>query len=535
MSSKKRTQAVATAITVAKPTGKAAAKQAVQASSKAATRPTQKSTQKSTAPVFEVHSQLGDDDDEDGAVESDAESQDDEFDEAMQRAAEDSDEGVSSRSSTRPVSAHDGSSSDDVDSEDADDSQDDVEFDTDEDDEAEFSDDDAEHDEESDEPEASEASAASKPISKKSEARTEAVRAAHTTMKRAHMGKAGRLLIRKSGDAPSGVNWAENSDSSEDEHENRIGNVPIEWYAEHDHIGYRVDGSKMTKKTQQDQLDRFLTSIDDPNAKRTVYDEINDRNVVISEEEMRIIQRMRHGKLPGKEFDAFAEFGDWFSSEKEIHPLGNVFEPKARFIPSKHEGRKIYKLVNAIRNGWIKLDEEEDLESAEAKEAKKAEALYLIWDGQAADRNRNAPPPITAPKPKLPGHAESYNPPAEYLPTEEELSAWENMDPEDRPLNFVPQQYDAMRKIPLYPDMLKERFERCLDLYLCPRARRKRLNIDPDSLLPQLPKPAELKPFPTSVAIEYKGHSAAVRTLSVSPTGQWLASGAADGEVQFLF
>ncbi len=44
-------------------------------------------------------------------------------------------------------------------------------------------------------------------------------------MKRAHMGKAGRLLIRRTGDAPAGVNWAENSDSSEDEHDNRIGNV----------------------------------------------------------------------------------------------------------------------------------------------------------------------------------------------------------------------------------------------------------------------------------------------------------------------
>ncbi len=60
------------------------------------------------------------------------------------------------------------------------------------------------------------------------------------------------------------------------------------------------------------------------------------------------------------------------------------------------------------------------------------------------------------------------------------------MDAEDRPLNFVPQQFDAMRKIPLYGDTLKERFERCLDLYLCPRAKRKRMNIDPDSLLPQV-------------------------------------------------
>ncbi len=124
--------------------------------------------------------------------------------------------------------------------------------------------------------------------------------------------------------------------------------------------------------------------------------------VVLSDEEMRIIQRLRHGKYPHAAFDPYEDFNTGFSAEKEIHPLGNVFAPKQRFIPSKHEGRKIYKLVNAIRNGWIKLDEDEP-ESEEAREAKKHAELYLIWsdDGQAADRNRLAPPPITAPKPKV--------------------------------------------------------------------------------------------------------------------------------------
>jgi ribosome biogenesis protein ERB1 len=130
--------------------------------------------------------------------------------------------------------------------------------------------------------------------------------------------------------------------------------------------------------------------------------------VVLSDEEMRIIQRLRHGKYPHAAFDPYEDFNTGFSAEKEIHPLGNVFAPKQRFIPSKHEGRKIYKLVNAIRNGWIKLDDDEP-ESEEAREAKKHAELYLIWsdDGQAADRNRLAPPPITAPKPKVTSRIES--------------------------------------------------------------------------------------------------------------------------------
>jgi hypothetical protein len=55
--------------------------------------------------------------------------------------------------------------------------------------------------------------------------------------------------------------------------------VPLEWYAEHDHIGYRIDGTKLVRKTPQDELDRFLASIDDPNSRRTIYDAINDKQV----------------------------------------------------------------------------------------------------------------------------------------------------------------------------------------------------------------------------------------------------------------
>ena len=43
------------------------------------------------------------------------------------------------------------------------------------------------------------------------------------------------------------------------------------------------------------------------------------------------------------------------------------------------------------------------------------------------------------------------------------------------------------------------RFTRCLDLYLCPRSLKMRMNVDPASLLPQLPNPKDLRPFPTQV------------------------------------
>lgn len=48
---------------------------------------------------------------------------------------------------------------------------------------------------------------------------------------------------------------------------------------------------------------------------------------------------------------------------------------------------------------------------------------------------------------KPPGHAESYNPPAEYLFDDDELKKWESTEAEKRRINFVPQKYDSLRKV----------------------------------------------------------------------------------------
>jgi len=67
---------------------------------------------------------------------------------------------------------------------------------------------------------------------------------------------------------------------------------------------------------------------------------------------------------------------------------------------------------------------------------------------------------------------------------------------------------------------------------MCPRLLRKKVNItDPNVLLPQLPSPNDLKPFPTVVSIEYNFHKCCVRSISVSPCGTYLASGDEDHNV----
>jgi len=142
------------------------------------------------------------------------------------------------------------------------------------------------------------------------------------------------------------------------------------------------------------------------------------------------------------------------------------------------------------------------------------------------------PKPITAPKRDLPGHGESYNPAEEYLFDDKEKAEWEEEDEDEREQNFVPQSFDALRKVPIYENLMKEHFERCLDLYMCPRLFKKKVNIsDPSKLIPELPSPNDLKPFPNRVSIDYTFHTSCVRSLAISPNGLWLASGDEDSNV----
>ena len=155
---------------------------------------------------------------------------------------------------------------------------------------------------------------------------------------------------------------------------------------------------------------------------------------------------------------------------------------------------------------------------------------YDIWANEEArvDHIMHIP----APKLPAPGFGESYHPPPEYLPDEVEKKTWEDADLEDREKEYLPTDHDSLRKVPGYDNFVKEKFERCLDLYLAPRVRRSKMHIDPESLLPKLPSPEELRPFPTTCGIIYRGHKGRVRSVAVDPGGLWLATGGDDGTVR---
>ena len=314
------------------------------------------------------------------------------------------------------------------------------------------------------------------------------------------------------------------SDDSDAEAANTIGNIPLTYYDEYPHIGYDINGKKIMRPAKGEALDALLDSIDIPKGWTGLTDPETGKPLNLSDEELDVLKRLTRNEVVEDGYDPYPEMVAYFSGREEIMPLSAAPEPKRRFVPSKHEAKRVMKIVKAIREGRIqpyKPPEEQEEEE---------EIHYDVW----ADEKPRPEHSMHIPAPKLPppGYEASYHPPAEYLPDAAEREAWLQTDAEDREKDFLPKDFAALRKVPGYETFVKERFERSLDLYLAPRIRRNRLNIDPESLLPKLPDPEDLKPFPTTTAAIFRGPEGRMRCVSIDPQGIFVASGGDDGFVR---
>eukprot|EP00834_Sanchytrium_tribonematis_P002106 NODE_59_length_28102_cov_0.971110.p3 type:complete len:685 gc:universal NODE_59_length_28102_cov_0.971110:23524-21470(-) len=307
---------------------------------------------------------------------------------------------------------------------------------------------------------------------------------------------------------------------------NRVGNIEMSVYDGQEHIGYDVEGEKVLRKNAKvngrdtvpltgDLLDNIMERMEDEYW-TSIPDERQGVMMKMTEEEMQIISKIKNGEYGDLSFNPDEDYSSYFKKNIESLPILNIQEPKRKFLPSKWEAKKIRKLVKAIRLGLIK---------------EKSSFKLKIVDLWEKEQDEN-PDYIAPPKSKLPSTYESYNPPQEYLPDKEEIENWKMVDDSKRERNFLPQKYSCLRHVPAYENFLKERFYRCLDLYLCPRVKRDRIIADPDELIPKLPDIENLKPFPSTMSIIYAGHQAPIRAIAPSPCGQWLLSGSDDGELR---
>lgn len=321
------------------------------------------------------------------------------------------------------------------------------------------------------------------------------------------------------------------SDSSMEGALNPVGDIPMRWYEGYDHIGYTRDGEKLVAKNKPNALELAA----DPHAWRRVYDDKNDEELTLTHSELKAIARLRAGRNPHGVGEGMGETV-WWSGPVRDAPLPSGTEPKRRFLPSRHEARLVVRYVRAMREGRMRRPSERRKHSDEAS----ASMRYDLWEGHEpktreemskSERARDIMR-VPAPKVSLPTHDESYNPPAEYLPSKEERDEWENTDPDDRATNYLPQKMDALRHVPLYDNFIKERFERCLDLYLAVRIKKDAQRLTADDLLPKLPNPRDLRPFPTAKVLEFGPLPSRARSIDVHSAGQWLLSGSDDGVVR---
>ena len=316
------------------------------------------------------------------------------------------------------------------------------------------------------------------------------------------------------------------SDDTDQEDNNTIGNVPLSAYDQFPHIGYDIDGKRIMRPATGSALDALLDSIDLPEGWTGLLDKETGGSLNLTKEELELVKRIQKGENPDDSVNPYEDYVDWFSGELQVTPVTAVPEPKRRFVPSKHEAKRVMKIVRAIREGRIVPNKPKKTEEEE-----EAEQIFDIWADnlpEGTDHVMN----LRAPKLPPPTNEESYNPPEEYLPDDKEREEWEKTEIGERERNFLPKKYPSLRQVPGYTEAIRERFERSLDLYLAPRVRRAKLNIDPDSLIPELPSPKDLRPFPIKCSTIFKGHRGRVRAVSIDPSGQFLATGGDDGTVR---
>jgi ribosome biogenesis protein ERB1 len=316
------------------------------------------------------------------------------------------------------------------------------------------------------------------------------------------------------------------SDDSDAEATNTIGNIPLSYYDAYPHIGYDINGKKIMRPAKGEALDALLDSIDIPKGWTGLTDPQTGKPLELTEEELDVLKKLTRNEIPEEGYDPYPEMVHYFSGKLEVMPLSAAPEPKRRFVPSKHEAKRVMKIVKAIREGRIQPYRP----PPEEEEEEQLLPRYDLWADEVPRPEHSMH--IPAPKLPPPGYDQSYHPPPEYLPDKDEKAAWEQADEDEREKEYLPRDHEALRKVPGYERFVKEKFERCLDLYLAPRVRRNRLNIDPESLLPKLPSPEELKPFPTTCAAIFRGQEGRVRSVSIDPRGIYVASGGDDGYVR---
>lgn len=283
------------------------------------------------------------------------------------------------------------------------------------------------------------------------------------------------------------------TDTSDEELLVRRGSVPAEWYSKEPHLGYGVSGEKVVKTRGENEVERLIAAEENPEVWRTVYDELNNASITLSDAQIELLRRIRD-----RAFVSDTIKNTRYTEEVEVSPFPTANPPlaKRRFTPSAHERLRINKLVHAFKMGWLRAGPPPP---ARPPLDEFLEQVSDVWTAAAGE----ARPELPAPKLALPGHQSSYNPAPEFF---------------EQP----PAPQTSLRGLAANPCAFPEQFERLMSLYLAPRQLKQRVSMRSRELLPPLPDVEEMRPFPAKCISRANFRQNPLKAVDVSPDGNFL-------------
>ena len=90
------------------------------------------------------------------------------------------------------------------------------------------------------------------------------------------------------------IEYFDETDSS-DEEDNRhsIGNIPMKWYQNLKHAGYDLDGKRIEKAPDSDQLDKLVEKMSNPDFWKQIQDPLTNKKQILTDEEIAMIGSLR--------------------------------------------------------------------------------------------------------------------------------------------------------------------------------------------------------------------------------------------------
>lgn len=131
----------------------------------------------------------------------------------------------------------------------------------------------------------------------------------------------------------------------------KIGKIPYGWYDEFKNFGYDNKLDPVMKPKGINKIEEFIKKSENKDWWRTIRDELNMRDVVLTDEQLALIDRIRSGKMASKKI---ANASYEFEIEREDPFPVNAFPPaKRNFMPSKWERMKVNKILDGLLSGRI--------------------------------------------------------------------------------------------------------------------------------------------------------------------------------------